>query len=563
MELLRCCLVRTLLSYTGRPADEGGTELRPDLASSMPSVSADGLTWTFHLKDGLRYGPPLQTSEVVSADVIRGLEREGDPSIGIYPDYYSVIEGFDRFHSGHADSISGLEAPDDRTLIIRLVRPTGDLGYRLTLSAASPIPPLPGDPSDRAGVADGHADYGPFLISSGPYMLAGADRLDFSKPAGGQRPANGYRPQRITLVRNPAWEPASDDLRPALPARIELRAHGSPDSVLAATVRGNIDVPLTSAFVGGRRLERLRRNPATRDRLFDVVDVALLYIPMNVAMPPFDDVHMRRAVNEVVDRRALVTADTTHRGFFAYPPETGVVASHILPDGLEEGLLTSYDPYRTTSRQEAINRARDYVRRSKYDADGDGVCDDDACHAVRIAIGTEPATRAITQELVRDLRQLGIGLEVVGFSPKTFVRNVTRPWIHFAMAIDLGWFADYPDGATFFEPLLTHPGSFNRDLSLVGATPEQLRTWGYHTRTVPSIDGRVRRCRPLVGATRVQCWALLDRYVMQQVVPWIPFLQLTSVYTVSSRVENFTWDASTGEPSFNRISLSPDGPSDG
>src|SRR5688500_15526827 len=40
-ELLRCCLTRTLYSYVGRPAEEEGSELRPDLASGLPSVSAD------------------------------------------------------------------------------------------------------------------------------------------------------------------------------------------------------------------------------------------------------------------------------------------------------------------------------------------------------------------------------------------------------------------------------------------------------------------------------------------------------------------------------------------
>jgi peptide/nickel transport system substrate-binding protein len=58
-ELYRCCLLRTLLSYNGRSTDEGGTQLRPDLATSMPEISADGRTWIFHIKPGIHYGPPL------------------------------------------------------------------------------------------------------------------------------------------------------------------------------------------------------------------------------------------------------------------------------------------------------------------------------------------------------------------------------------------------------------------------------------------------------------------------------------------------------------------------
>src|SRR6187431_3067840 len=74
-ELQRCCLVRTLLSYPGFPTDRGGTVLRPDLAASMPELSADELTWTFRLQPGIHYAPPLSEVEVTSADFVRMLHR--------------------------------------------------------------------------------------------------------------------------------------------------------------------------------------------------------------------------------------------------------------------------------------------------------------------------------------------------------------------------------------------------------------------------------------------------------------------------------------------------------
>ena len=172
-ELLRCCLVRALMSYNGRPTDRGGSEVRPDLAASMPEVSPDDLTWTFHLRAGLHYAPPLEDAEITSHDVVRALEREADPSVvpeGTgYPFYYSVIQGFDAYRAGKATSISGLQTPDDHTLRITLTQPTGDLGYRMALPATAPIPALPGAPSATLGVATGHDDdYGPFLVASGP-----------------------------------------------------------------------------------------------------------------------------------------------------------------------------------------------------------------------------------------------------------------------------------------------------------------------------------------------------------------------------------------------------------
>ena len=78
-ELLRCCLVRTLMAFPGLP-DFPGTQPVPDLAAGPPDVSTDGMTWTFHLQPGLHYAPPFQDVEITSADVPRALLRVGDPS---------------------------------------------------------------------------------------------------------------------------------------------------------------------------------------------------------------------------------------------------------------------------------------------------------------------------------------------------------------------------------------------------------------------------------------------------------------------------------------------------
>src|SRR5262245_20850232 len=153
-ELFRCCLLRTLLSYNGKPTGEGGAEPRPDLAADLPTVSPDGLTWTFRLKRGLHYAPPFEDVEITSADVVRAVERMYPPrndsmaeefgisTIGGYADYYRpLIEGTEAFAAGTADSISGLETPDLHTLVVHLTEPAGDLEERFSMPATAPIPP--------------------------------------------------------------------------------------------------------------------------------------------------------------------------------------------------------------------------------------------------------------------------------------------------------------------------------------------------------------------------------------------------------------------------------------
>jgi peptide/nickel transport system substrate-binding protein len=359
-ELFRCCLARTLLSYNGRPTDEGGADLHPDLATAMPDVSGDGLTWTFHLKSDLHYGPPFNGTEIVASDVIRALEREADPDVGSgYAFYYSVIRGFDDYAAGKASSISGLQAPNDHTLKVSLTQPTGDLGYRLSLPAAAPIPP---------GAADGHdGDYGRFLVSSGPYTLEGSGDLDFSRPPKKQTPVSGYTPPEFnkkhhyaiggsaTLVRNPSWDPDSDALRGAYPNRIQIEL-GPPGRVdtqsyvetefpqqmrraLNSVRRGELDL-VADAPPPPDALDRMLSD--TRLSSLAHVDqaVAVDFIAMNVAATPFDDIHVRKAFYLALDRGSLRRASEG-----LAEPVYGEIPNHIVPDAMEDALLVPWRPH--------------------------------------------------------------------------------------------------------------------------------------------------------------------------------------------------------------------------
>ena len=214
------------------------------LAATMPEVSGDGLTWTFRLKDGIAYGPPLEDTQVVAGDIIRALDREAVMASGdTYAFYYSVIEGFDAMVRGEADSISGMEAPDDRTLVVHLTHPAGDLADLFAMPATAPIPAAPSEPSTRLGVAGGVDAYGSFLVASGPYMIEGSEQLDLSVPPEDRAPISGYTPGRsLTLVRNPSWDRETDALRPAYVDRIEVTISSSVGEAVRQVQSGEADL---------------------------------------------------------------------------------------------------------------------------------------------------------------------------------------------------------------------------------------------------------------------------------------------------------------------------------
>jgi ABC-type transport system substrate-binding protein len=526
--LARCCMHRTLLSYEGRPIEDGGAELRPDLAEAMPEVSADGLTWTFHLRDGLRYAPPFEEREIVAQDFITALERT--VRVGQLP-YPSVIEGVDAFAAGSAGTISGAQAPDDRTIVFRLVQPAGDFGNRVALPFLSPIP------AEALEVHD--EDYAGFVVASGPNMVEGAEAVDHADPDA----EPNWDLDGMVLVRNPSWSRESDPLRPAYVDRIELSGFADRgEAALNAITDGELDVFMPPMLSTAR--SEIVADPELRARLHDTALAGLFFIPLNLAVPPFDDVAVRRALNAAVDRDALLGTFDPERG------SAFAATGHAFPDVAVRGLLRDYRPNGIDDSGSNIARAREFMAESSYDSDGDGICDGDACTVVanRFGLTSDPAIEIIEA----NLGELGIRLEWVE-EPSMF-----DPAGRIGLMAVLGWSAEYPS-ANDFVPLMTDPGSPDAiDLSLIGATPEQLEDWGYSVTDVPSLDDKIAACEFRSGSAAFDCWAELDQLLSDQVAAWIPIATAIGSWLTSERVDRFENAGSDVFPALERTSLHPD-----
>jgi peptide/nickel transport system substrate-binding protein len=557
-EFFRCCLLRTLVSYPATPTEEGGTELVPDLATEVPQPSEDGLTYTFTIKDGVTYGPPFEDVEVTAGDFIRALMREADPegSSGGYSFYYSVIEGFDEFGAGDADTISGLTAVDDKTLEIKLTRPAGDLPYRMAMHATAPIPPHPTNADAQMGAAQGHdKDYGRFLVATGPYMFEGSEALDFTAPAKDQKPVAGYEPGKsIIMVRNPGWNPDTDEIRPAYVDRIEFEIGGTEEDNANKVDQGILDMQF-DGVAPPQQVRQYQQDPNLKDQIFINPSDAVRYLSFNIAEPPFDDINVRKAVNFALDKEGMRRI----RG----GPLVGEIANHIMVDALENNLLKDYNPYESPNNQGDIAAAQEAIKASKYDTDGDGVCDAPECKDVLAATDEAdpyPDQAALIQS---NLEPLGITLDIRSFERTTMYDKCNDIGAKTAFCLAPGWGKDYADGTTFGEPLFGS-GAIGPDAccnyALVGADSKALADAGYATTDVPNVDDKITACDETpTGDERITCWAELDQQLMEEVVPWVPYLFDNYVRTVSSRVRNYTFDQFAGLPALEKIALAGGG----
>lgn len=555
-EFYRCCLLRTLMSYNGKPTDQDGAILFPDLASDQPQVSVDGLTWTFTLRDGIKYAPPLQDLTVTSQDIVRALERESDPDAALngYSFYYSVIDGFDEFSDGKADSISGLSTPNDLTLVVTTTKPAGWLPYLMSMAATAPIPPNPDAPNAPLGVAQGHTqDYGRFLVATGPYMFEGSENLDFSVPAKEQTPAAGYEPgQSIILVRNPSWDKSTDTTREAYPDRIEVPIGGDNNDLYNKIEAGELDLVL-DGIVPPNLLKKYNTNPDLQKQLHVYPADGVRYLAFNLAVPPFDDLAVRQAVNFALDKDGM---RRLRGGTLA-----GEVAGHIVPDALEGNILLDYDPYPSPNGQGDINAAQEAMKQSKYDTDQDGVCDADVCKDI-LAITDEADPYPGQAALIEDnLAPLGLTFDVKSFERTTMYTKCNDPSVHMAICLAPGWFKDFADAYTFMPPLFgtesIYPSCCN--YSLVGASAEFLKKYKYDVTEVPNIDDQLAACAPKTGDERIQCYADMDKVVMEQVVPWVPYIFDNNLDLTSTRVVNYSFDQSAGLAALDQIALAGGG----
>src|SRR5262249_3869315 len=161
----RSLLVRTLVGYN-HVADAAGNVLVPDLATSVPAPTNGGTVYTFHLKSGVKFSPPVNRA-VTSKDVLYAMERMAKPKNGAqYPFYYSVIKGFDDYGAGKSKTISGIKTPSNSTIVFTLTHPAGDFLRRMSMPATGPIP------QEVAKCFEGQAGkYGLDLISTAGYMI--------------------------------------------------------------------------------------------------------------------------------------------------------------------------------------------------------------------------------------------------------------------------------------------------------------------------------------------------------------------------------------------------------
>lgn len=546
-------LLRGLVSYPFLPGQEGNTPV-PDLATDLGQVSADGLTITFTLKDGVMFGPPVNRA-ITSADVAYAFQRMNTESlVAQYGNYYcGTIVGMTCDAKSPDEPIEGIQTPDDKTIVFTLERPTGDLLYRLAMPAATPMP------EEVAGCFTRAGDYGRYLVSSGPYMIMGSDAQDATS-CDTLEPLSGYDPDAfLYLERNPSWDEATDDYRLANFDGFSLEINTNLEDSYNKLLNGDLD--LIHGAPPAAILQQYLTNPDLQPLFKSEEGDRTWYITMNLLVPPFDDVNVRKAANLVVDKAALLQATGGE--------SSGLIATTVEPPSVLPE-TADYDPYATPNFAGDVEAAKAAMAESKYDSDGDGVCDDPACDNVLMINRNYEPWSEYTPILQQDFAEIGINLKIRELDTSTAYTTIQTMNNLVPIAVNAGWGKDYgsPYGFNFFlfnTAGLACEGSVN--YSNIGVTEDVAKDCGvtdaYNAVTnngadpLPTVDADMEACVALpAGAEYQACWAALDAKLMEEIVPWVPYRWGAQNISLNPDVENYTFDQNAGLIAYAKIAVS-------
>jgi len=403
---------RTLVTYSSEPRHTD--ELVPDLATDLGAPSEDGLSWTFTLRDGVRFenGRPITSRDVkygiersFASDVIVGgptyvvdlLDDPGNPYAGPFQD-----ESPDKLGLG------SIETPDDRTIVFRLRAPQPDFPFVMALPSSSPVP-IENDTG---------AEYGQDPVSSGPYAITSVD------------PATG-----ILLERNPEWDPATDTVRTALPDRVVVRTGLTGVERDQALLAGSADVDTTGTGVQPATTARLDADEdhPVRDRVDDTTTGALRLLALPTDVAPMNNPDCRAAVAAAVDRSAV----QEQLGGAA----NAIRRSQLWPRGLGGGPEDS-------DRRPDLSAARASL----------AACGQPDGFSTVFAVADTPTSVDLADQIAGQLAEVGIRVEVRPLSATNFYAtdvgnpdNVAANGFGIVLAT---WTADFPTPASFLTPLV-------------------------------------------------------------------------------------------------------------
>ncbi|MYT69553.1 MULTISPECIES: ABC transporter substrate-binding protein [unclassified Streptomyces] len=479
---------RTLVTYDTKPGN-GSNKLVGDLATAPATVSDDGKTYTYKLRDGLTWE---DGSKLTSKDVKYGIERiwATDVITG-GPGYLrSTLDPKGEYKGPYKDKskdklgLKAIETPDDQTIVFHLPKANGDFEQMLAMPTGAPVPQA----------KDTKEKYTQKPVSSGPYKV------------------QSYNTGKsLTLVRNTAWKKSSDPIRPALPDKITVTISANLEENDKRLMAGDYDVDVNGT--GMTQAGRVSAVEKYRGNVDNVQTSFVRYVALVTATKPLDNVECRKAVFYGTD---FASIQQSRGGKVA----GGEIANSTFPKSIPG--YSDYDPYGIVARKGKpdVAKAKDALKQ----------CGKPNGFSTKIsARSNNPGEVDAAEALQASLSKIGIKLTIDSIDGAQASSITGSPKVvksrGYGMTMS-GWGPDFNSGQGYAQPLFDSRFIFP--------------TGNYNESQIK--DKKVDKLfDDAIGTTDLnkakQIYTDLDHEILDQAY-WMPFIYEKNISWRSSRLTN-------------------------
>jgi len=376
--------------------EPGTTNLVPDLAAAMPEISADGKTYTFKLRTGVKFH---NGREVTADDVKYSIERAVDPATkSPGASFFSMIEGYDAASTGKSSTLSGIQVVDPTTIKFVLSHPDATFLQVMALNFGFVVP--------KEEVAKYGQDFGKNPVGTGAFK--------FGEWVSGQR---------LVIAKN------ADYFKAGVPKldKITFEVGVDPTVALARLKSGEVDV-LGDGIPGANYVAE-SADPANKGLIVEGGQLQTGYVTLNVTIKPFNNVKVRQALNLAVNKARIVQIMNGRV----------IPANQPLPPGMP-GYDKSYQGYAyDVAKAKALLAEAGFANGFKTEL---------------WTSNTDPNPR-IAQAIQQDLAVIGIKADLKSLAQAAVIEaggNGKAPMI---WSGGMAWIADFPDPSDFYGPILS------------------------------------------------------------------------------------------------------------
>ena len=390
--------------FEGLTAFGPDAQPRPGVAESW-TASADGKTWAFRLRPGLRWS---DGGLLTASDVVYSFRRLMDPkTAAVYASLMYILKNGRLVNTGAVSPDQlGVTAPGPDTVVISLDAPAP---YLPQLLANAFLAVVPQHAVKKTGPAWTKPEN---MISNGAFGL------------------KEWTPQnRVVLARNPRFHDARE-------VHLDGVVYTPTSDLAAAVVRfraGELDTQLD---LPGAQIELLRRQLPGEIRI--TPSLVTYYLALNTTVPKLADPRVRRALSMAIDRDVL--ADKVLR--------TGDIAA----TGWVPPAISNYEPARMPFVDESADRrlaqARALLTQAGY---GPG-------HPLQLTYSHSNVAdiKRIAVAIAAMWKRVGVECALLGTEGKVHFANLRQGNFEVGYA---GWTADFDDAGTFLGALQSNSAS--------------------------------------------------------------------------------------------------------